>query len=121
MKSATGHRNELYPATFLQRPPRWTNHLACRMSPLCGGLFPAWPSWNARSCGVSQQAPARALIIAEPSADAVKTVPKISAKAAWVSGDLSLAVPDRLANLEPLELRVPNIEWLIVTCPAMRG
>jgi hypothetical protein len=38
-----------------------------------------------------------------------------------MSRDLGLAVPDGLANLEPLELRVPKIEWLIIACPAMRG
>ena len=38
-----------------------------------------------------------------------------------MSRHLDLAVPDGLANLEPLELRVPKIQWLIVACPVMRG
>jgi hypothetical protein len=37
------------------------------------------------------------------------------------SRHLSLAASHRLANFEPLELRVPEIEWLVVACPAMRG
>ena len=42
-------------------------------------------------------------------------------QAVSMSRHLGLAVPDRLANFEPLELRVPKIERLIVACPAMRG
>jgi hypothetical protein len=41
--------------------------------------------------------------------------------AAYVSRHPSLAAHHRLANLEPLELRMILIQRLVVPCPTMRG
>jgi len=52
-----------------------------------------------------------------PITDIRLAFPKLAPGGA--SGHLRLAALHRLANLEPLELRMIQIQWLVVPCPTM--
>jgi hypothetical protein len=44
-----------------------------------------------------------------------------AARRAYSGSPAALAAPTRLANLEPLKLRMPETQRLVVPCPTMRG